>query len=316
MGGFEKAYMKNSEGTFYGDEINFTTDDGLPTITTVEISDTTATTATSGGNITNDGGFAVTVRGVCWSTSQDPTVTDSHTTDGSGTGIFTSNITGLTELTTYYVRAYATNANGTSYGNELNFTTSTPYEALYSLSTLTIDGQINASEWSSANEYNIIFTRHDGGNTIGGTLYLQHDGIWLYVGVKTNIDAGWDVYLSLRFDGNNDHVLSGNSSEPHTDINIQQQAPEAWSDHGRYDYLVGLNIYVATAPTDTQRASYSSTNVNYEFKIKLSDLNTSAGQIIGFYIFNYNHGSVEQSYEFPINSMQTIPSEWEHIKLK
>ena len=197
-----------------------------------------------------------------------------------------------------------------------NFTASTTYEALYSLSTITIDGQINTSEWSNANLYNINFTRNDGVNTKSGTLYLQHDGTWLYVGVKTNIDAGWDVYLSLRFDGNHDHILSGNSSEPHTDINIQQKAPGAWSGHDRYDYLVGSNTYVATAPTGTQQASYSSTNVNYEFKIKLSDLNTSTGQIIGFYIFNYNHGIIEQSYEFPINSGGAIPSEWEHIKLK
>ncbi|TFG42393.1 MAG: hypothetical protein E4H43_03205, partial [Bacteroidia bacterium] len=85
----------------------------------------TATTAVSGGNIASDGGGTVTARGVCWSsTSQTPTTSDSKTTDGSGTGSFTSNITGLSPGTEYYIRAYATNSAGTSYGNMVSFPTS------------------------------------------------------------------------------------------------------------------------------------------------------------------------------------------------
>ena len=83
----------------------------------------TATSATCGGNVTSDGGATVTARGVCWSTSQNPTVSDSYTCDGSGTGSFTSSITGLAAGTTYYVRAYATNSEGTSYGIQVSFTT-------------------------------------------------------------------------------------------------------------------------------------------------------------------------------------------------
>ena len=94
-----------------------------PAVTTSSVSNITQTTATCGGNVICDGGFAVTARGVCWSTSPNPTVSDSHTTDGSGTGSFTSNITGLTANTTYYVRAYATNSAGTSYGEQKSFTT-------------------------------------------------------------------------------------------------------------------------------------------------------------------------------------------------
>ena len=95
----------------------------LPTVTTGSVSDVTATSVTCGGNVTSDGGASVTARGVCWSTSQNPTVSDNHTTDGSGTGSFTSNITGLAANTTYYVRAYATNSAGTAYGDEVNFAT-------------------------------------------------------------------------------------------------------------------------------------------------------------------------------------------------
>src|SRR5574344_993327 len=95
----------------------------LPVLTTTEVIAVTQTTATSGGVITSDGGFTVTERGVCWSTSQSPTFADNKTTDGTGAGSFTSAITGLTANTTYYVRAYATNSKGTGYGSVMSFTT-------------------------------------------------------------------------------------------------------------------------------------------------------------------------------------------------
>ena len=94
-----------------------------PTVTTTAISDVDKTTATGGGNVTADGGATVTARGICWSTSQNPTIDGSHTTDGTGTGSFTSSMTGLATNTTYYVRAYATNSADTAYGEELSFTT-------------------------------------------------------------------------------------------------------------------------------------------------------------------------------------------------
>jgi hypothetical protein len=95
----------------------------LPTVTTTTPSALTAATAASGGAVTSDGGDTVTARGVCWSTSANPTTTDSHTTNGTGTGSFTSAVSSLTENTTYHVRAYATNSVGTAYGSDLTFTT-------------------------------------------------------------------------------------------------------------------------------------------------------------------------------------------------
>jgi uncharacterized protein (TIGR02145 family) len=118
-----RAYATNSEGTGYGNDINFTTRDGVVTITTTTVSIITAISATSGGTITDDGGAAVTARGVCWRTTSGPTIADSKTSNGTGTGTFTSNLTSLTANTIYYVRAYATNSVGTSYGNEVSFTT-------------------------------------------------------------------------------------------------------------------------------------------------------------------------------------------------
>jgi len=95
----------------------------IPVLTTSSVGAITKTSAASGGNITSDGGAAVTLRGVCWSTSVNPSITNSTTSNGSGTGAFTSSITGLIANTQYYVRAYATNSVGTAYGNEFSFTT-------------------------------------------------------------------------------------------------------------------------------------------------------------------------------------------------
>ena len=95
----------------------------LPTVTTTAASNITETTAVLGGVVTADGGAGITMRGVCYSTSANPTISGLHTSDGAGMGAFTSNLTGLTASTTYYVRAYATNSVGTSYGTEVTFTT-------------------------------------------------------------------------------------------------------------------------------------------------------------------------------------------------
>ncbi len=96
-----------------------------PTVITTAISGIMSTSAVSGGNVTADGYSAVTARGVCWDVATNPTVAlPTKTSNGTGTGIFVSNITGLTLGVTYYVRAYATNVVGTSYGAEFSFTTS------------------------------------------------------------------------------------------------------------------------------------------------------------------------------------------------
>jgi hypothetical protein len=96
----------------------------IPVISTTSVTNINSTTATSGGNITSDGGGPVTARGVCWSTVSNPTTADSKTNDGTGTGSFISNLTGLTVNILYYIRAYATSSVGTSYGNQGSFTTS------------------------------------------------------------------------------------------------------------------------------------------------------------------------------------------------
>jgi len=93
-------------------------------VTTADVTNIASSTVTAGGEVTDDGGADVTARGVCYSrTNANPTIEDNRTTNGTGTGAFTSELTGLLNGSTYHVRAYSTNSVGTSYGIVKDFTT-------------------------------------------------------------------------------------------------------------------------------------------------------------------------------------------------
>ncbi|MHA8083668.1 beta strand repeat-containing protein [Aquirufa sp. A-Brett2-15D] len=127
---YVRSFATNSVGTVYGSEISFTSLAIAPTLTTTAASSITKYAASAGGTITSNGGSTITASGICWSTTATPTTSNSKTTDGTASGTYTSSITGLTAGTTYYVRAYATNAIGTSYGAAQSFTTSSPSTTL------------------------------------------------------------------------------------------------------------------------------------------------------------------------------------------
>lgn len=120
---YVRSFATNSVGTVYGTETSFTTIAIAPSLTTTAASSITKYAASAGGTITSNGGSVITASGICWSTTATPTTSNSKTIDGTTSGTFTSSITGLTAGTTYYVRAYATNAIGTSYGSVQSFTT-------------------------------------------------------------------------------------------------------------------------------------------------------------------------------------------------
>ena len=136
-----------------------------PTVTTATITNIDKTTATGGGNVTADGGATVTARGICWSTSQNPTIAGDHTTDGTGTGSFTSAMTGLTANTTYYVRAYATNSAGTAYGEQVSFTTLPDG----------IPGDVDGNGYLSTNDAILILRHCMGGAQLSGQALLNAD---------------------------------------------------------------------------------------------------------------------------------------------
>lgn len=156
-----RLYSYNAVGNSlnYSNELTLTTNAviTLPILSTTSVSAITQTTATSGGTISSDGGASVTARGVCWGTIANPTISlTTKTTNGSGTGVFTSSLTGLTANTIYYARAYATNSIGTAYGNEISFT------SLQNSTSINIPGpnmtDIEGNIYQSVNNCGITFS--------------------------------------------------------------------------------------------------------------------------------------------------------------
>ena len=215
-----KAFAKNSIGTATGNIFYLVTGPApvsLPTITTSIVTSITQTTATGGGNVTADGGTSVTSRGVCWGTSQNPVIDiNDKTTDGPGTGTFTSSITGLNPGTKYYVRAYATNSKGTAYGNEQSFTTAAGIET----GTVTdIDGNVYktvkiGNQWWMAE--NLKVTRYRNGDPVP---HIPGNNEWAQIIAGAycsyNNDASYHNKYGLLY---NWHVVDDNR-------NI---APEGW----------------------------------------------------------------------------------------
>jgi len=170
---------------------------GPPTISTNTITSISSTTAVSGGNISSNNGASVTAKGVCWNTTGSPTLSDSHTSDGTGIGSFSSNLSGLTALTQYSVRAYSTNSYGTSYGEEEVFTTAcgsiTSYPATQSFDSWTIsspeysctaDGSVTLTDcWTNVTGDDIdwdIFTGSTASGSTGPTSGYSGSGNYLY----------------------------------------------------------------------------------------------------------------------------------------
>lgn len=163
---YVRAYATNAFGTNYGEQKTFTTTVGLPTVNTNNITNVTQNSATGGGVVVQDGGSSVTERGICWSTSHNPTINGSHGHNGTGTGSFTVQMTSLSPNTTYYVRAYAKNSAGVAYGEEKGFTTLQ---------------QITIPTVTTANVTNITQNSATGGGSItnnGGANITQRGICW------------------------------------------------------------------------------------------------------------------------------------------
>jgi len=173
----------------------------IPILSTMVVSNITQSTATCGGNVTSDGGNAVSVRGVCWSTNQNPTIFDNKTTDGVGAGSFTSNITVLKSSTTYYVKAYAINSYGIGYGGAILFVTQHGSD-----DTITdIDGsvyntlKIGTQIWMAEN---LKVTKYRNGDLIGttipATLDISDESApkyqWAYKGNESNVASYGRLY--------------------------------------------------------------------------------------------------------------------------
>lgn len=120
---YVRAYAVNGHGVAYGNEVTITLESEMtvPTVVTKEVVSILENMATGGGNVVDDGGAEVTERGICWGMNHNPTLDGEHLSSGSGVGVFSCQMTDLEQNVTYYVRAYAINALGVAYGNEVSF---------------------------------------------------------------------------------------------------------------------------------------------------------------------------------------------------
>ncbi len=164
-----------------------------PTVTTTAVTNISTSFVTSGGNVPSDGGSPVTARGVCWDTTSSPTIANDKTSDGTGSGTFVSQATGLKSGTTYYLRAYATNMAGTSYGNEVSFTT--------------LDSTLVPTVTTAAVSNIMVQTAQCGGNVTewGGDTVLVKGIVWNTAGnptlsdSKTENGSGLGSYTSILY---------------------------------------------------------------------------------------------------------------------
>lgn len=187
-----RAYGSNIAGTGYGTEISFTTKTGIIELTTSEVINISATSAESGGTIISDGGADVIVRGVVWSTIQNPTIESNNgiTNDSTGTGSYKSFLMELDRETTYNIRAYATNSIGTFYGEQFTFTT---LDGIISISTSSVTNITGTSAISGGT------ITSDGGSPIilCGLVWStsQNPTIDSNQGISTN-DSGTGSFIS------------------------------------------------------------------------------------------------------------------------
>jgi len=193
-----------------------------PTVSTSAISSITSSTAVSGGNVTADGGATVTERGVCYGTSQNPTLSNSKVISGSGTGSFTANLSNLVASTTYYVRAYAINTNGTVYGTQQSFTT-----LAGSLTYCASKGSNVAYEWidlvqfAGINKSSTADAGYKDNTSLVGNVSLNSTvPIYLSAGFKSSAYTEfWTVWIDFDHNGTFDTselVASGSSSSSAT----------------------------------------------------------------------------------------------------
>jgi hypothetical protein len=293
---YVRAYAINSAGTQYGSEVTFVTLPNLPTLTTSPVTNITQNSATGGGNVTNDGGATVTVRGICWSTSHNPTTNNSHQSSGAGTGNFTVNMTNLTANTTYYVRAFATNSGGTAYGDEVMFVT---LPNLPTVSTVQISNVTQTSATATANVSSGINVTERGvcwstspSPTISGSHANSGSGTGSFSVNMTGLSAGTTYYVRA-------YAINNTGTNYGSEVNFTTIQPtptgainglfsvsatqQVWFSQGNLQYRASTNTWrFATNQYDYVGEGNANISQTYNGWIDLFGWGTSG----------YNHGAV------------------------
>lgn len=264
---FVRSYVTYQNGTVYGAEISFNTSETAnPIVTTTDISNITNITAQSGGNVIDDGNTSISAKGVVWSISQNPTIESNAglTTDGSGSGSFSSLITGLSAKTSYYVRSYATNSHGTSYGEIKQF------ESDLNTITDSRDGQIykiveiGSQTWFAENLAYLPAVSPSSTNYAFSFPYYYVSG---YEGYDVNTAKETDNYSIFGVLYNWNAAMNGVSSSSTIPSNVQGACPDGWHMPSDAEWKQ-LEMFIGMSQFDADKIDYRGTNEGEKLKSK------------------------------------------------
>jgi len=312
----------NSDGPANGTDFTFIA--GQAEVTTSAITGITPTGAAGGGTVVTDGGSTIT-RGICWSTTINPTIANSFTNDGTGLGLFTSTITGLVPGTLYHVRAYVSNTAGTVYGSDVTFTSGALTAPVATAGT-TVGSNGFTSNWNVVNgaaSYNLDVSLYQSFSTTGGSSSLTegfNNGItapagWTFTNIATTYTSAGNFGLaspSVKLDASGDAVetatlasaatqlsfwCKGNSTNTSSSLLIEGNNGTSWVTIDTYSPLptTGTTKTYSSSSTPSLpanivafRFSYSKSTGNLAF----DDVNITSGGSVPSFVTGYNDLSV------------------------
>ncbi len=252
---FVRAFAENGGGISYGNQLSFKTlPTSLPVMTTRAISGISSYLAGSGGDISTDGGSTITTKGVCWSMNPNPTIANNKTNDGAGSSGYNSTITGLEKLTTYYVRAYATNTLGTAYGNQLSFKTT---DTINPGPTIPVVGTSASTIASSTTASSGGYVSNDGGSevtargvcwnttgnpTLDNTCSSDGSGVGFFTSNVTGLSGCGEIYYIRAYATNSTGTAYGIQNTVSTGL-LPAVSTAVVTDIGYYAAVSGGSIF-------------------------------------------------------------------------
>ena len=329
---YVRAYALTANGAGYGEQVMFTTKNGVPSLTTSAASEIGTTWATCGGDISDDGGMEVTERGICWSTTSNPNIEGDHGSNGAGLGSFMVNMNGLEANTTYYVRAYAINGYTTAYGNEVSFHT----EVAQTWPNGKLPGQFSVSETHQV-QFSQGNLQYIGSAATPYWRFAEHQ--WDYFGTTTgqnssnqNVDrdlfgwgtSGWDNGNMYYQPYNTEQFWDSNTGYGYgptdgTDYNYNLTGDYANADWGVYSAILNGG----NASHQWRTMTYNEWNYLINTRATASSIRYAKAQVYGvnglvvlpddwdasLYTLNYTNNS-----QAPFNSNVIADADWATIE--